>query len=94
MGTIAEMFRREGDERTEQRLVQEKPKWEKQGELKATQETLIDVAGDVYGPLSSSLHEKIKSIHSIENLRTLTRKVYKTQSIEEFTELVNRAAQQ
>jgi len=92
MGTIAEMFRREGDERTEQRLVQEKPKWEKQGELKATQETLIDVAGDVYGPLPSSLQEKIKSIQSIENLRTLTRKVYKTESLEEFTELVNRAA--
>ena len=37
--------------------------------------------------------DKIKSIDSIDNLRTLTRKVYKTQSLEEFTELVNQAAQ-
>ncbi len=74
-------------------LLLEKPKWEKQAELKATQEILIDVAGDFHGPLSSSLQDKIKSIQSIENLRTLTRKVYKTQSLEEFTELVNRAAE-
>ena len=93
MGTIAEMFRREGDERTEQRFLQEKPIWEKQSELKATQETLIDVAGDFHGPLPNSLQVTIKSIESIDSLRTLTRKFYKTQSLEEFTELVNRAAQ-
>jgi hypothetical protein len=93
MGTIAEMFRREGDERTEQRFIQEKPKWIQQGELKNAQETVLDISADLYGPLPSSLQDKIKSIQSIENLRTLTRKVYKTQSLEEFTELVNRAAQ-
>ena len=89
MGTIAEMFRREGREET----LLEKPKWEKQGELKATQETLIDVAAEQYGPLPSMLHEKIKSIQSLENLRALSRKVIRTQSLEEFTELVNRAAE-
>ena len=88
MGTIAEMFRREGREET----LLEKPKWIEHGELRYAKEALIDVAGDVYGPLSSSLQAKIKSIQSIENLRTLTRKVYKTESLEEFTELVNRAA--
>src|SRR6056297_1771097 len=89
MGTIAEMFRREGREEIEQRLVQEKPKWIEHGELRYAKEALIDVAGDVYGPLSSSLQAKIKSIQSIENLRTLTRKVYKTKSLEKFKELVN-----
>ena len=70
-----------------------KPHWELQGEIKNAQETLIDVAAEQYGPLSGMLHEKIKSIESLENLRALHRKVIKTQSLEEFTELVNRAAQ-
>ncbi|WP_040419549.1 hypothetical protein, partial [Desulfonatronospira thiodismutans] len=68
-------------------------KWEKHAKLEYARENLIDVAGDFHGPLPNSLQDKIKSINSIDNLRTLTRKVYRTQSLEEFTELVNRAAQ-
>ncbi|MFP4479986.1 MAG: Rpn family recombination-promoting nuclease/putative transposase [Desulfohalobiaceae bacterium] len=64
-----------------------------EGKLENSQETLIDVAAEQYGPLPGMLHEKIKSIQSLENLRALTRKVIKTQSLEEFTELVNRAAE-
>jgi len=94
MGTIAEMFRREGREETEQRFIQEQPKLEQQAKLKANQETLIDVATEQYGPLPGMLHEKIKSIQSLENLRALHRRVIKTQSLEEFSELVNQAAQQ
>ncbi len=82
---------REIEERVERTR---KPYWEKQGEIKATQETLIDVATEQYGPLPGILHEKLKSIQTLENLRALTRKVIKTQSLEEFTELVNRAVQQ
>lgn len=89
MGTIAEMFRREGREET----LLEKPQWIEHGKLENAQDTLIDVAADLYGPLSTSLQAKIKSIQSIENLRTLTRKIHKTNSFEEFTELVNRAAE-
>ncbi len=86
METLADQWMKQGEDRG---VILGK----EEGRLEATQETLIDVAGDVYGPLSSSLQDKIKSIQSIENLRTLTRKVYKTQSLEEFTELVNRAAE-
>jgi len=93
MGTIAEMFRREGREETEQRLIQEKPQWIEHGKLEATQENLIDIATEQYGPLPSKLYEKIKSIQSLENLRALTRKAIKTESLDEFTELVNRAAE-
>ena len=89
MQTAAQQIRQEAYNE----FRQEKDKWERQAELRATQETLIDVAGDCHGPLPSSLQDKIKSIDSIDNLRTLTRKVYRTQSLEEFTELVNRAAQ-
>ncbi|WP_083803981.1 Rpn family recombination-promoting nuclease/putative transposase [Desulfonatronospira thiodismutans] len=80
------------EERGYNKAIKEKPIWERQAELKNAKETLIDVAGDCHGPLPNSLQDKIKSIESIDNLRTLTRKVYKTQSLEEFTELVNRAA--
>ncbi|KXB09032.1 hypothetical protein AKJ60_01130 [candidate division MSBL1 archaeon SCGC-AAA385M11] len=93
MQTAAEQIRKE----VEQNYEKEKPKWveegKKEGELKNAHETLIDVAGDLYGPLSNMLQAKIKSIQSIENLRTLTRKIHRTQSLDEFTELVNRAAE-
>ena len=93
METIADMLEKKGYERGYDTAYQEKPKWEKQAELKNAQETLIDVATEAYGPLPDMLHEKIKSIKSLENLRALNRKVIRTQSLEEFTELVNRAAQ-
>ncbi|EFI35483.1 putative transposase YhgA family protein [Desulfonatronospira thiodismutans ASO3-1] len=81
---------REIEERVERTR---RPYWEKQAELKNAHETLIDIATEAYGPLPGSLNEKIKSIQSLENLRALNRKVLRTQSLEEFTELVNRAAQ-
>ena len=97
METIADMLEKRGYDRGYDTgydtAYQEKPKWEKQAKLKNAKETLLDVAGDFHGPLPNSLQDKIKSIDSIDNLRTLTRKVYKTQSLEEFTELVNRAAE-
>ncbi|EFI32765.1 putative transposase YhgA family protein [Desulfonatronospira thiodismutans ASO3-1] len=97
METLADQWMEQGAQkerhRAEEWIKQEKDKWERQAELKNAKETLIDVAGDCHGPLPKSLQDKIKSIDSIDNLRTLTRKVYKTQSLEEFTELVNRATQ-
>ena len=93
MTTLAEEWRQEGYEEAKQIFLQEKGKWTEQAKIENAQETLIDVAGDLYGPLSTSLQDKVKSIQSIDNLRMLTRKVHKTQSLEEFTELVNRAAE-
>ena len=89
MRTTAEVLRQEGYHEA----IKEKPMWEKQAELKNAHETLIDIATEAYGPLPGMLHEKIKSIQSLESLRALNRKVIRTQSLEEFTELVNRAAQ-
>ncbi|MDZ7759599.1 MAG: Rpn family recombination-promoting nuclease/putative transposase [Desulfovermiculus sp.] len=97
METLADQWMEQGAQQERQKaeewIKQEKPKWVEHGELKNSQETLIDVAGDLYGPLPGSLQEKIKSIQSIDSLRTLTRKVYRIQSLDEFTDLVNRAAQ-
>ena len=97
METLADQWMEQGAQkerhRAEEWIKQEKDKWEKQAEIKATRETLIDVAGDFHGPLPNFLQDKIKSIESIDSLRTLTRKVYRTQSLEEFAELVNRAVQ-
>ncbi len=73
------------------KAIMEKPKWEERGELKNAREALIDIATEQYGPLPGMLPVKIKSIQSIENLRALTRKVLRTDNLEEFTELVNRA---
>ncbi len=90
MNTLADQWIQQGKEE----VLLEKPYWEQQAKLENTKETLIDVATEQYGPLPSMLHEKIKSIQSLENLRALHRRVIKTQSLEEFSELVNQAAQQ
>ncbi|RQD60275.1 MAG: Rpn family recombination-promoting nuclease/putative transposase [Desulfonatronovibrio sp. MSAO_Bac4] len=85
MQTIADMFRKEG--------VQEGVILGRQeGGLENAQDTLIDLAAEIYGPLPGMLPVKIKSIQSMENLRALIRKVIRTESLDEFTELVNRAA--
>jgi len=94
METLADKWMEQGRREEREELLLEKPKWERQAELKNSLETLIDVAAEQYGPLPVFLHEKIKSIQSLENLRALTRKVIKTQSLDEFTDLVNQAAQQ
>ncbi len=103
--TTAERLREEGYniamQKNEKLLAERELRGEMRGEqrgvlkgkLEATQETLIDIANDLHGPLPNSLQTKIKSIQSIENLRALTMKVYKTSSLEEFTELVNRAVE-
>ncbi len=88
--TTAEVLEEQGYNKA----ILEKPQWVEEGKLEATQETLIDLAAEVYGPLPGMLQVKIKSIQSIENLRALTRKIIRTESLDEFTEMVNRAAQQ
>lgn len=96
METLADQWMEQGAQkerhRAEEWIKQEKDKWERQAELKNAQETLTDLAAEVYGPLPGMLQVKIKSIQSIENLRALTRKIIRTESLDEFTESVNRAA--
>ncbi len=91
MQTIADMFRREG--KHEGVIIGEQQGMVK-GELKNAHETLIDQATELYGPLPGTLPTKIRSIQSMDNLRALARKIIRTESMEEFTELVNRAAEQ
>ena len=64
---------------------------EQHGKLEATQETLIDVAGERCGLLPSVLETKIKSIKSITTLKNLARQVAKLDRMEDFERLVNKA---
>ena len=93
METLADQWLREGRQEGREEVLLEKPVWEKHAKLDYAQENLIDVATEAYGPLPGMLQVKIKSIQSLESLRALNRKVVRTQSLEEFTELVNRAVQ-
>jgi hypothetical protein len=77
----------------EQRILQQKPQWIEYGKLEATQENLLDIATEQFGPLPTVLQDTIKSIQSIDNLQALMRKVHRTNSLDEFTDLVNRAAE-
>ncbi len=82
--TTAEVLRKEGYDRG---VVF----GEQHGKLEATQETLIDVAGERYGLLPSVLEAKIKSIKSITTLKNLARQVVKLDRMEGFERLVNKA---
>ena len=97
METLADQWMEQGTQkerhRTEEWIKQEKDKWERQAELKNARETLIDLAADLYFPLPEMLSVKIRSIQSIYNLRFLTRKIVRTESLDEFTEMVNRAVE-
>jgi hypothetical protein len=89
MNTLADQWINEG----EQRILQQKPQWIEYGKLEATQENLLDIATEQFGPLPTVLQDTIKSIQSIDNLQALMRKVHRTNSLDEFTDLVNRAAE-
>ncbi|RQD63192.1 MAG: transposase [Desulfonatronovibrio sp. MSAO_Bac4] len=89
METLADQWLRQGKH---EGLVIGEQKGLVKGELKNAQETLIDQASELYGPLPGMLSVKIRSIQSIDNLRVLARKIIRTESLDEFTELVNKAA--
>ncbi len=91
MQTIADMFRKEG---VQEGVILGEQQGMVKGELRATRETLIDLAAELYGPLPGILPIKIKSIQSIENLRALTRKIVRTSSLEEFSGMVNKATEE
>ena len=63
---------------------------EQHGKLEATQETIIDVAGERYGLLPSVLEAKMKSIKSITTLKNLARQVVKLDRMEDFKRLSTR----
>jgi predicted transposase/invertase (TIGR01784 family) len=86
--TTAEVLRKEGYDRGYDKGV---VLGEQHGKLEATQETLIDVAGERYGLLPSVLEAKIKSITSITTLKNLARQVVKLDRMEDFGRLVNKA---
>jgi len=87
MGTIAEMFKREGYEEA----IQEKDKWMADAEIKATQKHILENLTERFDVVGSGLTDKIKSIQSLEILNALFRKTNRVNSIEEFRDLVDKA---
>lgn len=88
MGTIAEMFRREGEQRKEQEFLQKKDKWiseaKSEAEIQTSQEMLIEYIQEELDIPSQTLMDKIRSIRSYDLLRGLFRKARKVSSLEEF----------
>ncbi len=89
MNTLADQWIQQGREE----ILQEKGKWMEQAELKATQETLIDVATEQYGPLPAMLETKIKTIKSATTLKNLARQAVKLESFDDFTQSVKRVTE-
>lgn len=82
MSTLAEQWMKEG----EQRILQKKDKWVDEGRLKNSQEMLIGFIQDRFDIITPHLIDKIKQIQSIEVLPGLSKKVWKVEDLNEFTQ--------
>ncbi|WP_040417407.1 Rpn family recombination-promoting nuclease/putative transposase [Desulfonatronospira thiodismutans] len=93
MGTIAEMFRREGREETEQRFLQEKPIWEKQVKVENSQEMLVKSLKMRFDLVKPNIKEQIRSIQDVDTLNDLFEMSFKCSSIEAFTDLLEKVTE-
>ena len=84
METLADQWIREGESRGFIR-------GERSGEIKTTQNLIIESLAERFDVLGPGLTEKIKTIESIDTLQTLFRKTHRVGSIEEFKALVSKA---
>ena len=83
MGTIAEMFERKGEQRGEERGVQK-------GKVENAREMLIELLEDELDIPSQAMLDNIRSINSYEILRGLFKKARKVNSLEEFSQELDR----
>ena len=79
METLADQWIREG---TERGIII--------GELRATQNMLLELASAKYGGLPLSLEKEILSIQSVITLKNMTRQLLNMDRIEDFTALVKK----
>jgi len=86
MGTIADMFRREG---REQGIVLGRQEGRQEGKVEATQEILIKSLLLKYEVVKPHILDKIKTIKSIEVLDKLFQLTYTCNTIAEFSEYIN-----
>ncbi len=82
MGTIADMFRKEG---LEQGVILGR----QEGEQKGRQEMLIKSLALKYDVIKPHIIDKIKSIQSLEILDQLFDLTYKCSTLDEFTKYLN-----
>ena len=80
MSTLAEEWRREGEERGVFL-----------GEVKATQSHILENLTERFDVVESGLTDRIKSIQSLEILNALFRKTNRVNSLDEFRDLVDKA---
>ncbi len=87
MGTIAEMFERQGYEKA----IHEKDKWVGETKIETTQQLILENLTERFGVVSQGLSDRIKSIHSLDTLNALFKQTHRVNSLEEFKALVDKA---
>ena len=97
METLADQWQEQGAqkerEKAEEWIKQQKDKWVGEGKLEATQDMVIDIASEQFGPLSANLESKIKTIQSVSTLKNLARQAVKLDNFDDFLHTVNRVAE-
>ncbi len=99
MNTLADQWMKEGYERAEQEYMRAKDKWisegeqrgEQKGEIRTSQDMLIEALQKKFGPVHPALVNKVRSIQSTETLKGLFRQVFKLNSLEACTNEVDKA---
>jgi uncharacterized protein (DUF2235 family) len=90
MTTLAEEWKQEG----RQEILVKKDQWEreaeKKGEIRTTQEMIIEYIQDELDIPSQKLIDKIRAINSYDLLRGLFRKARKVNSLDEFVKEVEK----
>jgi predicted transposase/invertase (TIGR01784 family) len=82
MNTLADQWIQQG----EQNILQQKPIWEKQAELRNAQEMLIKSLKLRFDLVKPSIKDRIRSIQSVDTINDLFEVSFKCSTIEKFTE--------
>ena len=90
MNTLAEVWKREGEQNKEREFLQYKEKWISEAKITNTQDLLIEYLEDELDIPSQDLVDNIRSIKSYEILKGLFKKARKVNSLEEFSKEINK----
>ena len=84
---IQEEFQHDFD----RKAIEYEQRGEQRGELKKSQEMLLEAVSEKFGTVSPDLVRRINSIESHETLKMLFKQTFRVDSLEEFKKQVNRA---
>jgi len=98
METLADQWMEQGAQkerhRAEEWIKQEKDKWERQAELKATRENLIKSLKMRFEIVQPDIKNRIRSLESLDTVNDLFELSFKCSSLDEFANYLNKLSKE